>query len=282
MIVTYGPQERCSEGHSFPHTMNKTKLVIITVLICLAYVSCGCSSSTPTSPRALKGEDVDLIWTYETGGPINLSPLPAGEILVVAPRGGPAMGLDMETGAQHWTFKPSEGIWERAITGDGSQVYIGVQGGRLAALETKTGAPVWETDLGVEIQTPPRLDNNKLYVSSTFVGPGLESDPLGKAKLFVLDIKTGDILWSFESDNYILQTPFVLEDQIFVGGSYSDPSIEVDEGGPMRIYALSKSDGSINWIYEGLDGYIKALYAADGVISYIAYQDFRWVIPHSS
>jgi len=68
---------------------------------------------------------------------------------------------------------------------------------------------------------------------------GLESDSHGNAKVFALNSSNGSERWSFESDNYILQKPFISEDVLHVGGSYYDPSQDVDEGGLMRIYALN-------------------------------------------
>ena len=42
----------------------------------------------------------------------------------------------------------------------------------------------------------------------------------------------------------------------------------------MRIYALSVADGQPRWVYEGEDGFVKALYANEDTLTYIAYQDF--------
>jgi outer membrane protein assembly factor BamB len=42
----------------------------------------------------------------------------------------------------------------------------------------------------------------------------------------------------------------------------------------MRLYALSARDGSPRWTFESEDGFVKALYATDKVVSFIAYQDF--------
>ena len=75
-------------------------------------------------------------------------------------------------------------------------------------------------------------------VPTTFVGPRLKADPHGQAKLFALDVTDGHELWSFETDNYILQTPFYHDGILYVGGSYFDPTLEIDEGGPVHVALL--------------------------------------------
>ena len=102
---------------------------------------------------------------------------------------------------------------------------------------------------------------------------GMIGDPTRKAKLFALAAENGDLLWEFESDNYILQSPFLQGDTVYVAGSFSD-SRDIDEGGHMRLYALNAADGSVRWQYESDDGFTKQVYATDQVVAYVAYQDF--------
>lgn len=65
-----------------------------------------------------------------------------------------------------------------------------------------------------------------------------------------------------------------MRELLYTGGSYYDPSIDVDEGGPMKIYALDAQDGSVYWAYQAEDGFVKAIYAAQEKVVYVAYQDF--------
>lgn len=218
-------------------------------------------------------EPLTLAWTYDTGDAIDHPPLPVGEVVIAVPSKGPVTAVNIIDGTMAWEYAPPERIWNRAYASDGRSFFIGIEGGQLVALEAATGDVRWQKELGINAQTPLYLADGVLYVPTTFVGPGLTADPQGQAKLFALNPDDGTELWSFTSDNYILQTPTRFGDTVYVGGSY-EAEVDVDEGGPMRLYALSAADGREKWVYESLDGYPKQLFATETAVAYIAYQDF--------
>ncbi|MCP4423732.1 MAG: PQQ-binding-like beta-propeller repeat protein [Chloroflexi bacterium] len=225
-------------------------------------------------PTALQNSDpIALIWTYDSGNAINHPPLPVGDVVIAVPQGGPVTALDAADGELRWQYAPPERIWDRAYVSDGRSLFIGLENGKLVALDLQTGDLHWEKELGINAQTPLYVADGVLYVPTTFVGPGLTADPFGQAKLFALNPDDGQEIWVFESNNYILQTPFRLGKTVYVAGSY-EADIEIDEGGPMRLYALSANDGTEKWAFESLDGYPKQLYATETAVAYIAYQDF--------
>ena len=247
--------------------------VVISLALILG-VSGGCSGQTEIAEQRLDGKRLSLTWSFETGGPIHQPPLRLGEVLVAVGAGKPLVALDIETGALRWKYDPPEGVWERAYAGDGHRVFVGVGGGQLVALDVQTGQVRWTRELAIDVQVPPLVDGEVLYVPTTFVGPGLDSDPGGRARLFALSTVDGRELWSFETGNYILQTPFLHEDVVYVAGVYHDSTHAVDEGGHTRLYALSAADGAVRWTYESEDGFPKSLYATDTVVMFIGYQDF--------
>ncbi len=223
--------------------------------------------------RRLDGNSLALVWTFDAGGPINSLPLRADEVVLTAPSGGPIMALAVETGALRWQYSPPERMWDRAVAADDRRVFVGLAGGRLIALEANTGKVLWQKDLGIDVQYPPLVDGGVLYVPTTFVGPGLAGDASGRARAFALAADDGRELWSFETGNYILQTPFRFGNTLYVGGSFQALE-DVEEGGHMRLYALAADDGMARWTYESTDGFVKRLYATDTVVAYVAYQDF--------
>jgi outer membrane protein assembly factor BamB len=241
------------------------------------WLASGCS----TAPEPPLRQNFSLKWQIQTEGAINQPPLIVGKVVILVPSGAPLLALDLETGATRWRFSPPEGVWERAYASDGERVFVGVKGGRLAALEVSTGKLLWQKDLGINVQVPPLVSENVLYVPTTFVGPELRSEVQGKAKIFALETKTGAEIWAFESENYILQTPARNRTTLFLGGSFYDPA-PVDEGGHVRIYALDLETGSPRWTSESEDGFFKRLYATENTLIFIGYQDFVSGIDASS
>ncbi len=264
------------------------KLIAYSGLFSLILLATSCASQTPLPTveplpeveieieveQPLTGDTLTQVWRYRADTPINDTPIRVGDVVIAAPVGGPLLALDVNTGELRWQYKPSGKLWERSYASDGERVFVGTEGGQLTALNIKNGEIAWQKKLGINAQIAPLVVDDILYVPTTFVGPGLKAQPDGKANIFALSTADGSEAWSFETDNYILQTPFYNNNTLYVAGSYSDPSIEVDEGGPMRMYALSAEDGSPQWVYESEDGFVKAVYATDKAVSYIAYQDY--------
>lgn len=246
----------------------RTRWISIFLFVLLA---AGCSSQP--AQRKIDGATLHEVWHVDVGAAVNHPPLRIGDVLVVAPIGKPVTGLDVKTGKPLWTYDPSVRIWERAYGTDGSRFFIGLEDGEYAALDPEDGSELWRVSLAVNSQMPPFVQDGTVYVPTTFAGPGMTGDPNGKAVLYALSAEDGSVQWSFETDNYILQTPFVQGGVVYVSGSFSDPRV-VDEGGHMRLYALDAVNGSPIWEYESEDGFTKQVYATSEVVSYIAYQDF--------
>lgn len=241
------------------------------LLLLLLFGITACTGQTPQ--RRIDGATLRQVWHVDVEAAVNHPPLRIGNVLVLAPIGKPVIGLDVKTGKTLWAYDPGIRIWERAYASDGKYFFIGLEGGEYAALDPSNGKEVWRVSLGINSQMPPFVLDGNIYIPTTFAGPGMIGDPLGKAVLFVLSAKDGSLRWSFETGNYILQTPYVIGDRVYVAGSFSDPRV-VDEGGHMRMYALNASDGAPLWEYISEDGFTKQVYATNEVVSYIAYQDF--------
>jgi serine/threonine-protein kinase len=197
----------------------------------------------------------------------------AADVVIAVPAGGSLIALDAQSGDLRWQYDPHEGVWDRAYATDGRRIYVGIGGGGLVALDAESGEVLWTEDLGIEVQLPALVEGGLLYVSTTFVGPDLQNNHDGRAKLFTLNAVDGTERWSLETENYILQTPALHGETLYLAGNYlaREP---VEQGGHMRLYALQASDGSIRWSYESEDGFPKRLYANDSTVSFIGYQDF--------
>ena len=243
------------------------------ISLCPLVLAAACAAPGGPDGTNLPAGPLQLAWTFSTEGELDFPPLPVGDVIVVAPSDGPLTALDMESGRLRWHYGLAGGVWSRAIATDGERVFVGLKGGKLAALDAVTGKVRWTRELGIESQVPAWVAGGIVYVPTTFVGPELQPIVEGKAILFALDAQDGSVRWTFETDNYILQTPVAVDDAIYVGGNFADPR-PVDEGGHTRIYALSTDGRTIRWTYESEDGFPKRLQATDEVLVFIGYQDY--------
>lgn len=256
---------------NYLHTKFNNLFNLSTAFFVILLSLSGCSPKV--SDRILDGTKIHQVWKYDTGAPINQPPLRIGNTVVTVPSESPIIGLDVKTGDLLWEYDPGVRVWERAFTSDGTRLFVAMEDGKFAALDPENGGVLWEVELGINAHFTPSTAGGVVYVPTTFAGPGMVGDPNGKAKLFALSAKNGEILWEFQSENYALQTPFKRGDTVYLSGSFYDPK-PVDEGGHARLYALNAADGLERWQFEFEDGFTKQVYATDNIVAYIAYQDF--------
>jgi outer membrane protein assembly factor BamB len=243
---------------------------ILTLLIftsALAWI--GLSTISSAGSDAIK-----LSWRVDTGKVINHPPLVIGNRVLVIPKGLPLTAYDKSNGTVKWTYAPTEGLWTRGMGSDGTRVFVCLKGGDLAALDGKEGTLLWRIKLGINCQRQPHIADGSLYVSTALVGQGITTESYTGAKLFSINPANGKTNWVFTSENYLLQTAYQKAGTVYVGGSYINPKIKVDEGGPARFYALNSQTGQQKWIYESDDGLPKALYATKNRLIFVGYQDY--------
>lgn len=242
------------------------------------------SPDTDPSSEALSNEQpvydtrtLTSIWTFDTGGDVRDSPIVDEQTVYIAAAETGIFALDTTTGEQLWNYRPSEGIWERSLgmihQDAQTMLVVGLRDEMIAALDARTGQEIWRVALIGNVQRPALIDGDTVYVGTTFVGPNLDNDPRKHAWLYALSLSTGSIIWSFETENYLTVTPTLAQGTLYAGGSYYDPTLDVDEGGPMRIYARDAASGQEKWTVEGDAGLIKRIYATENFVYFLAYRD---------
>jgi len=218
--------------------------------------------------------DLKLLWEYSSNGAINQAPIIRRNIVLAAPSGLALLALNLENGQVIWKFNPQAGIWDRAFAADQELVFAGTRNAELSAIDLETGKLRWNAKLGFQLQVRPLLHEGIVYAATTQVGPGLPMRPERKARLFAFNAEDGTLLWSHETLYYAIQTPSISGNTIYIGGSYYDPELDIDEGGPMAIQARTVKDGLLKWTYFGEEGFIKTIYAAGNEVAFVGYQDF--------
>ena len=255
---------------------NKVLSMTLTSILGLLFLFQGISAASAAGDPAIDAGDdaLKLAWTYESGTPINIAPLVAGDLVLSVPEGGPLIAFDAATGEVKWKYAPKEGVWDRSFSSHGEQIFVCLKGRKLAALNRTDGTHQWTIDLGVNCQRRAHFSGDTMYVSTTFVGPELPADPLTGAKFFSINMADGKINWELTTDEFLLQTATTYGNTVYVAGNYIDPSFTDDEGGPAHYYAVDAATGKIKWTHTSLEGTPKALYATKDELVFVAYQDF--------
>ncbi len=243
------------------------------ILLPMFLTACG-SNSTENSAGS---SGITLLWEYEAGDNIYSSSIVMDDVIFIASEDNHVYALNKASGAVVWDFEVPGDVWSFSLMGGDGRLFISTKGGTLYAIDVSSGNMIWSKNLGIDTVHIPLLKDGKLYVPTTYVWFGLPANVEGKAKLFVLDPATGSLLWEFESDNYILITPLIDGNTLYLSGSWSGGN--VNQGGHMRIYSLDLASceaGSCttNWTYESEDGLPKKVSYYGGVVSYAPYKDY--------
>jgi outer membrane protein assembly factor BamB len=148
--------------------------------------------------------------------------------------------FDRSTGAARWTFVASDldETGDHRLATDGTTIYAAFFYGKLFAVDARTGALRWVTDLATGDPTNafnPVVSDGVVYVGLTY----LTGPPAGA--FVALDANTGAVLWRHEFG------------QIGGGGTgcYGDAVVAgalvfvADDDG--KVYAFDKASGMVAW-----------------------------------
>lgn len=219
-------------------------------------------TDTPPQEAAPTVDPVSPVWQTTLTAAVNVAPVVAGDLVIVATADGSIHAINAADGASIWRFESEAKIWDASLRVADGYVCAGRQGGEAFCLDAEDGKLLWTAVLGLEMQSRPALVNGRLYAPTTHVGTSLDNNYEGQAKLVALDATSGAILWETVTDNYILRRPTVADNLVIVGGTH----LAEGEGGehpPTLIYAFDTTSGAEQWRYDSEDGLIRWL-AADG------------------
>ena len=218
-------------------------------------------------------------WKFkQSSNPFHTAPIIFNDQIIALPKNGDIASIDLNNGKELWSKNHKQGVWERSLSTGVVNLYYGTKDKKLCAVKAKTGSEVWCITLPKNIQRAPLEHNQHLYVVTAELGPGLKGDKAKSGSIYSINIETGDIVWRKKTKNYAMQSPIVKDTTLYVAGSYDDPSVDIDEGGPVSIMALDISQGQTKWEFSSEDGFIKALYATEDFLAFVGYQDFISVL----
>ena len=127
----------------------------------------GCAGvSAATLPATLK-----LLWTYETGDPIDSSAAIVDGVVYVGAGNGDLLALDLASGKLRWKYATGNLIGESSPAVGPDAVYVGDLGGLVHAVNLRDGKPLWTFKTGAEIKSSPVLVNDVVLIGSYDVAP---------------------------------------------------------------------------------------------------------------
>ena len=156
-------------------------------------------------------DELELLWTAETGGAIVSSPVVADGVVYIGSDDGHLHALELSTGDERWSFETEDIIEAPPMVHDGV-VYVGSSDFNFYAVDAATGEQRWKA-----------MTDDKILGGAAAV-PAAEGDGtwivVGSydTNLYCFDAATGEEVWTYSTDNYVNGTPAVLDDRIVFGG----------------------------------------------------------------
>ena len=143
-----------------------------------------------------------------------------------------------------WTHEAGEAIDSSAAISAGV-VYVGVQSGKLLAVDLKTGARLWTYETGAEIgESSPCVAGGLVYVGDL------------KGAIHAVSAKDGKGAWTFKTKTEVKASPVVTEGKVLVG-SYDQ-----------HFYALDAKTGARAWAFE-TEGQVHATASVADGLAYV-------------
>jgi outer membrane protein assembly factor BamB len=164
-------------------------------------------------------------------GPVESSPLIAGDSVYVGDWSGSIYSLSLATGRTRWTYRVGAQIKGSISLAEG-RLYVGAYDGRLYALDAASGRPVWRADgqsglfgRGTFYSTPA-VAYGRVYIGST------------DGKVYSYGARSGRLRWSHRTGGYVYASPAVWRGLVLVG-SYDH-----------SFYAFDAATGTVRWSFR--------------------------------
>lgn len=213
---------------------------------------------------ALSADDGKELWTFrgipETAGVLtSASPAVLGNIVVAAYSSGEIVALDAKNGTEKWLDNVAGGSRRAAISGlndisahpviDSGQVYATGVGGRMIAVDVRSGRRLWEANAG-SLYTPA-VSGNAIFMSDL------------DGRLLALSKKDGTLLW-------VTELPKSKKRQVWAGPVLAGGSLWLlsNQGNLVTVNAVS---GAISETKKyGSPVYLQPIAAAGRIIAVTA------------
>ncbi len=208
-------------------------------------------------------DGLKLSWRFETGGPVASSAVIANGRVFVGSDDGGLYALDLESGDKLWRFVTG-GAVESSPLLLGGTLFVGSSDCNLYAVDARTGKLKWKRVTGGKIVGGV----NRIFFGDMNAGHEENEARIVVGsydnKLYCFGAKSGDELWTYESESYINGMPAVAKGMVVFGGCDA------------LVHFVSGSDGSCAARIDA-GSYIAASPLFDGEHVYVGQYDGRFL-----
>lgn len=162
--------------------------------------------------------------------------------------------LDGETGQERWKIEKSANeAWSAPAIANGI-LYAGNQDGHVYAIDTQTGAVLWDSLSDSDAWSSPSIADGRVYIGNK------------SGSFYGLDAQTGAIVWRFQTEDSAMSAPIVAGGVVYFGvGNHEFPPRE----GPRHLYALDGQTGEELWKFQAGSRLLSGVAIGNGAI-YVA------------
>jgi outer membrane protein assembly factor BamB len=197
-------------------------------------------------------------WSIAADGSIPGAPADADGMIIFATDRGTVEAADAMTGTEAWTASVDDAVIGSVAIADGNVVVStnggDVRHGSLIALDLKTGAQRWRTDVGYF----GRVGTPGIGAGRVLDSTGLDTGVPSSHHIVAVDLATGALDWAFaNATDDPVYTPAISGDQAFIPGE--DHTLT-------RVDAVT---GSVGWTFSA-DGVVEVVPALAGNVVYAA------------
>ena len=188
---------------------------------------------------AVDAKTGDIAWEYFKDSPWGLTSLDTANDLVYFWSDEKVHAFDGQTGVEIWHSDTSHESGFGLLAASDELVYLLSGGETLHALDATTGEPAWQFDVGSNIFDGFCGNFGKLQLDGDLLLFGSQTT------FFAVDRHTGELVWEYEID---LPADCLFVEAIGGDSAHVYFSRGIEE--MARVYALSRTDGSVVWTYD--------------------------------
>ncbi|UCE75210.1 MAG: PQQ-binding-like beta-propeller repeat protein [Methanomassiliicoccales archaeon] len=173
-------------------------------------------------------ENNSLFWSFDTGAPIESSPVVVGNWVYFGCENGKVYCVDAETGDEEWNFTTKNEVDSTPTVVDGV-VYVGSADTNLYAIEADSGHELWNYSPPsplAQITPSPAVANNMIFFGAS------------DYNIYAVNATSHEMEWVFPVKDDVWSSPAVNWPYVYIGSLDGN------------LYCLWAENGTENWNFS--------------------------------